>query len=63
MREREERTDGDAQTDLINYMPAMPTLSKDLGVFEFILKRLGSRRGGLRRVVEQREETFVQTDD
>lgn len=63
MRESEDRTDGDAQADLINYMPAMPTFSNDLGVFEYVLKRLGSRRGGLRRVVEQREETFVQTDD
>lgn len=62
MKGSEHRTD-EAQDDLINYMPGMPTFSNDNGVVERFLKRLGSRRGGLRRVVEQRDETVVQTDD
>jgi len=63
MNESEEQTDGAAQNNMINYMPSMPTFSNDLGVFEYVLKRLGSRRGGLRRVVEQRDNTVVHTDD
>lgn len=63
MKESEDQTDGAAQDDLINYMPGMPTFSNDLGVFEYFLKRLGSRRGGLRRVVEQRDDTVVHADD
>lgn len=63
MKESEDGTEGTAQDELINYMPGMPTFSKDLGRIERFLKRIGSRRGGLRRVVESRDETVVQADD
>jgi len=63
MKESDEQTSGTAQDGLINYMPGMPAVSSQPGRIERFLKRLGARRGKLRRVVQPRDNTVVQSRD
>jgi hypothetical protein len=51
-----DRTEDESQVELVNYLPGMPTLSREPGRFERALAALFRRRGPLRPVVRERQD-------
>lgn len=63
MKESDDQSNGTTQDDMINYMPGMPPVTGQSSGIERFLKRVGARRGKLRRVVQHRDDTVARTDD
>jgi len=61
MEENDARTS--STDEFVNYMPSMPAVSSEPGRVERFLQTLFRRRGELRPVVQDRDETVVRTDD
>ena len=51
-----DRTDDESQAELVNYLPGMPTLSREPGRFERALATLFRRRGPLRPAARGRQD-------
>jgi len=61
MEETKER--GTTQSDLVNYMPGMPTLSEEPTRVGRFVRNLLRRRGPLRPVVQERRSRVVTSTD
>jgi len=59
----ENDTRASSTDDFVTYLPGTPTVSSEPGRIERFLKKLFRRRGELRPVVRERDETVVRTED